>query len=225
MWEISPWQLFLLGGPVMWPILLCSILATTIVIEKWLFFKSVDDDVMKLQNRLFELIRSNDMRAALAVCDQSRSLTGKILKAGVLQYGRSKDEVVAAMDEVSRCEVPRLEERLPALLTIGNITPLLGLLGTVTGMCSLFHTIQTRAAVMNPIISGDIAGGIWQALITTAAGLVVAIPVLAAYNHFVNCQNKYALEMEKSAVTLANFLMHVAETRPETNRGKDFELS
>jgi len=219
MWEISPWQLFLLGGPVMWPILLCSIFTLAIVIEKLFFFKALKTDQTDLLNLIIASIRRNDIHEACAVCDRAQSLTAKVLKAGVLKYGSSKEVVTAAMDEAARLEVPRLEERLPALLTLGNITPLLGLLGTVTGMCSLFHVIQMRSAAMNPVTAGDIAGGVWQALITTVAGLLVSIPALSAYNHFVNCQNSYVLEMERSAVLLANFLTAVSETIPASDRG------
>ena len=95
---------------------------------------------------------------------------------------------------------------------IGNIAPLLGLLGTVTGMTASFHTIQVRAAAMNPVTPGDIAGGIWEALLTTVAGLVVAIPTFVAYNYFISRVNKTTLQMEKGAADLVHLLTQVTET-------------
>jgi len=86
------------------------------------------------------------------------------------------------MEDVSLFEIPKLESRLSALATIAHISPLLGLLGTVTGMTASFHTIQVRAAGLNPVTPGDLAGGIGEALLTTVAGLIVAIPTYTAIN-------------------------------------------
>ena len=219
MWEVSPWQLFLLGGPLMWPILVCSVVAAAIVIEKIVFFNSINENMSELKDRIFAAIRKNDIKSALVVCDRSNSPTAKILKAGLLQYGRGKREIMIAMEEAARFEVPCLEEKLPALSAVAGIAPLLGLLGTVTGMCAAFHMIQVRAAAMNPVMPADIAGGIWEALIATAAGLAVAIPAFLAHNFFVSYQNRYVLQMEKAAMDVSNFLEHIVEPGNSEDKG------
>lgn len=216
--QISPWQLFLLGGPVMWPILLCSIFALAIVIEKFFYYSSINVDMAALKERIFEAIKKNDLKGAVILCEGVRSPVAKVLRAGLLKFGDPKREIVESMEEASQFEVPHLEKRLSGLSTIGNVATLLGLLGTVMGMCTSFHTIQVRAAAMNPVTPGDIAGGIWQALITTVAGLIVAIPAFVAYNYFVSCANKYVLQMEKSALDLANFIAHFS-TGTRNERG------
>ena len=116
------------------------------------------------------------------------------------------------MEDVSLFEIPKLESRLSALSTIAQIAPLLGLLGTVTGMTASFHTIQVRASSLNPVTPGDLAGGIGEALLTTVAGLIVAIPAFVAYNYFVNRINHVVLDMERGATELTNFMCQISET-------------
>ncbi|NLE64566.1 MAG: MotA/TolQ/ExbB proton channel family protein [Elusimicrobia bacterium] len=211
--EMSPWQLFLKGGPIMWPILLCSIFACAIVIEKAIFFFLIDkEDVRLLKEKVFASVHRRDIKAAVAACEASKAPLARILKAGLLKHNKGREDIKEAMEEASQFEVPVLEKRLPALGTIGNIAPLLGLLGTVTGMTASFHTIQVRAAAMNPVTPGDIAGGIWEALLTTVAGLVVAIPTFVAYNYFISRVNKTTLQMEKGAADLVHLLTQVTET-------------
>jgi len=103
-------------------------------------------------------------------------------------------------------EVPRLEKNLGVLATIAHIAPLIGLLGTVTGMVRAFQVIEQKAVAMTPVNPGDLAGGIWEALITTVAGLAVAIPTYVAYNFLVTKVDGFVLEMEKSATDLVNIL-------------------
>jgi len=118
------------------------------------------------------------------------------------------------VEEAGLYEVPRLEKNMPALATVAHITPLLGLLGTVLGMVRCFQVIQDKATSLNPVSPGDLAGGIWQALLTTVAGLSVAIPTYVAYNYLINKVDGFVLDMEKSATDLINIL---------TERGVDYE--
>ena len=104
---------------------------------------------------------------------------------------------------------------MPILSTIAHITPLLGLLGTVVGMVRCFQVIQEKSTSLNPVSPGDLAGGIWQALVTTVAGLAVAIPAYVAYNYLINKVDGFVLEMERSATDLVNIL---------TQRGTDYEV-
>lgn len=206
--QISPWQLFLLGGPLMWPILLCSVFASAVVVEKFAYFSSIKIDVASLKERIFDAVRKNDIKNAVLLCEEVPSPAGKVLRAGLLKFGSPKEDVVQAMEEASEFEWPALEKRLSVLSAIGNIAPLLGLLGTVLGMCSSFHTVQVRALAMDLVTPGDIAGGVWQALITTAAGLFVAIPAYMAYNYFIGRVNDQVLQMEKAAADVADLMAH-----------------
>ncbi len=210
--HITPWQLFLLGGPMMWPILLCSILALAITIEKFFYYASINGDMSLLKERIFDAVKKNDIKSAVVLCEKEGSPVANVLKAGLLKFGGSKDEITRAMEDASQFEMPFLEKRLAVLSAVGNVAPMLGLLGTVLGMCIAFHTIQVRAIAMNPVTPGDIAGGMWQALITTVAGLMVMIPSTTAYHYFVSSANKYALQMEKVATDLADLIASFSTT-------------
>jgi biopolymer transport protein ExbB len=133
-----------------------------------------------LKNHVFEALKQNDVKKAMEVCDRYGSPLTKVIKAGLLKFGCSKDEVMRAMEEAAPFEVATLEDRLSILSTVGQVAPLLGFLGTVCGMAVTFYTIHARSVAMNPVAPADVAGGLWQALLTTVAGLVVAVPTLIA---------------------------------------------
>jgi len=212
-WEINAGQLLIAGGPVMVPIILCSVIAFGIVLSKLIYFGSLQTDTHKLKNRVFDLLKENRIDEAIAVCQANKSPVAKILKAGILKSGESKETIKEAMEDISLFEIPKLEKRFTALSTIAHVTPLLGLLGTVTGMTGSFHTIQARASTMNPVTPADLAGGIWEALLTTVAGLIVAIPTFVAYNYLLSRVNAFVLEMERAATELLNFLRNMNEEK------------
>jgi len=214
-WEISLWKLILAGGPIMAPIILCSVFALGIVIEKLIYFSSIKTDTIKLKNQVFEHVKNNKLKEAVELCEINPAPVARILKAGLLKSGASRDEIKEAIEDVSLFEIPKLERRLNALATIAHVAPLLGLLGTVTGMTGSFHTIQVRSTTLNPVTPGDLAGGIWEALLTTVAGLVVAIPTFVAYNYCISQVNHHVLEMERIATELVNFLSQIAEAESE----------
>ncbi len=212
-WGMNVWGLIKAGGPIMAPILLCSLFALAIVIEKFIFFASIKTDVPKLKKEIFQYIKENKIKEAAELCDKNPSPVARILKAGIVKFGASREEIKENIEDMSLYEIPRLEGRLNALATIAHISPLLGLLGTVTGMTSNFHTIEVRANSLNPVAAGDLAGGIYEALLTTVAGLFVAIPTYVAYNYFVHRLNHIILEMERAATELINFMCHMTEIR------------
>jgi len=123
-----------------------------------------------------------------------------------LKYDRPRPQIKEAIEDAALYEVPKLEKNLSVLATLAHISPLLGLLGTVTGMVRCFQTIQAKATSFHPVSPGDLAGGIWEALLTTVIGLAVAIPTFVAYNYLVNRVNSFILELEKASTELVNFL-------------------
>jgi biopolymer transport protein ExbB len=208
--EFTPWQLFVMGGPLLVPIAICAVFALTIVIQKFDHFRSCDEGIRLLKDRLLGQVRQNNIKQAILSCDASGSWGAPVLKAGLMRFGGSRQEIMEAMEDAARFEVPKLEKGLVILSTIASITPLLGLLGTVLGLCGAFHIIQVRAAAMNPVAPGDIAGGIWQALITTVVSLVVAIPVFIIYNYFVNKIHLLVRDIEKVSLRLADLMTRVS---------------
>lgn len=206
LWRMSIWQLFLSGGPVMWPILLSSVFAFAIIMEKFWYLHKINIGTQEFLSKILDKMKRHEIKEALQVCDSTKSPIAHILKAGILKYDRPRQQIVETIEEASLYEVPKMEKNLTMLATIGHIAPLLGLLGTVTGMVRCFQTVQTKSMSLHPVSPGDLAGGIWEALLTTVAGLIVAIPTYVAYNYLVSRINYYVLEMEKASTELVNFL-------------------
>jgi len=200
------WQVFLAGGPVMWPILLCSIVALALIIERLWYLHKMDIDSQEFLANILDKIKRHQIKEALQFCDNTEHPMSNILKAGILKYDRPRSQIKEAIEDASLYEVPKLEKNLPLLATIAHISPLLGLLGTVTGMVVSFHTIQTKSVTAYPVSPGDLAGGVWQALLTTVAGLLVAIPAFVAYNYLASRINNIVLGIEKASTELVNFL-------------------
>ena len=132
-----------------------------------------------------------------------RAPIARIIKAGLLRYNRSKEDIREAIEDAGQLEIPRLERYLTALSTCAHVTPLLGLLGTVQGMIKCFATIENKQGQVNP---SDLAEGIANALITTFTGLFVAIPTLVVYNYLVARVDTMVLEMEVSSSELVDAL-------------------
>src|SRR3989338_10249383 len=200
------WDMIQKGGPVMWPIILCSILAFAILLERLYNLNRAKIDTVDFMNRIGATLKRNKIMEAIEMCNNTPGPIAQIMKAGILKHDRQRQEVREAIEDAGVHEVPRLEKNLSALATIAHISPLLGLLGTVTGMVRCFQTIQAKSMSLHPVSPGDLAGGIWEALLTTVAGLIVAIPTFVAYNYLVNRIDNFVLEMEKAATELVNFL-------------------
>ena len=194
------------GGPVMYPIIFCSILALAIVIEKLYHLYRIKIDTKDFMNSIELTIKRNRIAEAIKVCDRTHGPIANIVRAGILKHDRSRQEIRESIDDAGHQEVPIIEKHLSLLATIGHISPLLGLLGTVTGMVRAFQIIQEKSISFNPVSPGDLAGGIWEALLTTVAGLIVAIPTVVAYNYLVAKVEEFVLEMERSATQVMNIL-------------------
>ena len=200
------WDLIQKGGPLMYLIILCSIVATAVVIERLYHLRRAKIDSDKFMESISNTVKRNRIMDAVDLCEKTPGPIAHIIKAGILKHDRSRHEIKEAIEDAGIYEVPRLEKNLGALATIAHISPLLGLLGTVTGMVRAFQIIQEKATSLHPVSPGDLAGGIWEALITTCAGLIVAIPTFVAYNYLVSRVKSFILEMERTATDLINIL-------------------
>jgi biopolymer transport protein ExbB len=200
------WDIIAKGGPLMYLIILCSIVALAVVIERMYHFYRAGININKFMQSISNTLKRNRIREALDLCEQTSGPVAYVMKAGILKHDRSRQEIKEAIEDAGIYEVPRLEKNLGALATIAHISPLLGLLGTVTGMVRAFQVIQEKATTLHPVSPGDLAGGIWEALITTVAGLIVAIPTFVAYNYLVSRVKGFILEMERAATELLGIL-------------------
>ncbi len=200
------WEFMQKGGPIMWPILLCSVIAFAIVIERLVRLRQEQIDTKSFMEQISKALKRNKIMEALDLCDRTGGPIAAILKAGILKHDRPRNEVREAIEDASIHEVPRLERNLPVLSTIAQVAPLLGLLGTVTGLVNSFQVIETKASAVNPVNPGDLAGGIWEALLCTTFGLCVAIPTYVAYNYLASRVDGFVLDMERSATDLLTIL-------------------
>jgi biopolymer transport protein ExbB len=194
------------GGPVMWVIFMCSVIALAVVIERIFQLRRSNIDTAKFMNEISNLLKRNKILEAIGMCNQTPGPSPRVMKAGILKHDRSRPEIREAIEDAAVGEVPILEKNLSILATIAHITPLLGLLGTVIGMLNCFQAIEQKSTALQPVNPRDLAGGIWQALLTTVFGLCVAIPTYVAYNYLVNKVNGFITDMEKNATDLVNFL-------------------
>ncbi len=194
------------GGPIMWPILLCSVIAFAIVIERLIRLRAEQINTKSFMEQISKSLKRNKVMEALELCDRTGGPIANILKAGILKHDRPRHEIRESIEDASIHEVPRLERNLPVLATVAHVSPLLGLLGTVTGMVAAFQVIESKASALNPVNPGDLASGIWEALLTTVFGLCVAIPTYVAYNYLVSRVDGFVLDMERSATDLLNIL-------------------
>ena len=194
------------SGAIIYPIILCSIIAFGIILERLYYLRKIKIDTVAFMNNIEAVLKRNKIAEAVKICEDTPGPIARIIKAGLLKHDRPRQEMREAIEDAGHQEVPRLEKYIKILATIAHIAPLLGLLGTVTGMAKAFQVIQMKAVALNPVNTADLAGGIWQALLTTAAGLIVAIPAIVAYHYLVSKVQDFVLEMERSATELINIM-------------------
>lgn len=192
-----------LGGILMWPIMACSVIALAVTLERLWRLRRAQTSMRDFVDAMRSVLRQRRMQEALTLCDETDTPVARVVKAGVLKHDRPKADIRDAMQDAGRLEVPRLERYLGALATCTSVAPLLGLLGTVIGMIKCLAVVMHKGG---QVIPGDLAEGIGNALITTAAGLSVAIPSLIAYNYLVSRVDNLVLEMEVSSSELVELL-------------------
>jgi len=195
-------ELFQKGGFLMYPIFFCSLLAIAIFFERMFYLKSMKTSTRKFSNRISDLIRKGNINFAITACRKNYSPISQIILAALLKYGSSREEIKEAIEDTANKEITVLEKNLPILATVGNIAPLLGLLGTVFGMIKGFQVISALG-VGNP---EALAGAISEALLTTAFGLSVAIPTIVAYNYLIHRVDRQIKEMESISVEILELL-------------------
>ncbi|MBX5462933.1 MAG: MotA/TolQ/ExbB proton channel family protein [Steroidobacteraceae bacterium] len=194
------WEIVRAGGPLMWPIILCSIAAAAIVLERLWTLQDRRVLPRELTQKVWQLIETNQINDKVIAALEQNSPLGRVLAAGLANRHRPREVLMERLEDTGRHVIHELERFLNTLGTIAAIAPLLGLLGTVTGIIKAFNAIQAGGM-------GDpraLSGGIAEALITTAAGLVVAIPSLFAYRLLRSKVDGIVVAMEKDAIRLAD---------------------
>ncbi len=181
------------GGPILWIIMVLSVLATAIILERLLYFKRIKVDEDKLFQRIKGAIEKQHFDEALSICDSNVSPLTGLMQVGINHREQPDYVQKEVLKDAARQEIPQLERFLTPLGTIAHISPLLGLLGTVTGNIKSFGILGGGISMGDPSI---LAKGISEALITTAAGLIVSIPAVIFYNYLVNKVETILIKME-----------------------------
>jgi len=194
---------FLRGGIMMYPLFLASVLALAIIINKVYVLSRATTNERELMGKIRELLNRKMVEQAGVVCKNSKGPVASILKAGLSQYDKGQKAMEVAFETQASEEVPRLERYLPALATIAAVSTLMGFTGTVTGMIRAFDSIAAASATSPAIV----ASGISEALITTAAGLLIAIPTLLFYRYFVHRVDKFVSGIERYCKELIRILV------------------
>jgi biopolymer transport protein ExbB len=212
------WELIVKGQWFMAPLLVCSVVTVAVILERFLALRTQRREAAAFLAEFDRLVRVRDLDGARALCESRPSVMAEMMLAGLDRYDELRrqdslaflhDQVNRAIEEQGSFAVAELEAHIGMLAGVGTIAPLLGFAGTVTGMIEAFDAI----AAANDINVTLVASGISEALITTAAGLLIAIPAMVAFNYFTKQVGELALAMEGSANSLLGELVRVAIDR------------
>lgn len=192
---------FVKGGPhIMGPLYALFLIGLAFIIERFIALSRAKINTAEFLTKIRAALRSKNVKEAVKICETFKGPIASILKTGLMKYGDPKEEIEKTMENAAMHEIARLERGLPILSTISNLAPIIGFLGTVTGMIVSFDAL---AKLNDP---GQVAQGISQALITTAGGLITSIPMLLGYSYFTTRVNSFIREIESaSAVLMESF--------------------
>lgn len=196
------WELIQNGGIIMGAIIFLSLLAVIIIIERLIYFRKIKTDETALLNRLQSALEKKHYDEALNICETRPSPITNLMKVGIEHRNQPESVIREVIMDAANMEIPELERFLSALGTIAHIAPLLGLLGTVTGNIQTFGLLGGQIQTDSNLL----AGGISQALATTAAGIIVSIPATVFYNYLVSKVNHIIIRLQNRVNSLVLLL-------------------
>jgi biopolymer transport protein ExbB len=205
--EITFFDLLIEGGILMIPILLLFLISCYVIVERWSAISRSHTDTERFLGNIEGILKSGKQADALAYCDDHDKPLARIIKAGIKRLGRPIRDIEDAIDNAGKKEIFYLEKRMNWLATVAGVAPLLGFTGTVTGMIEAFMEIQSLQGNANP---SALAGGIWEALITTAAGLIVGLIAFGFYNFLLGRINRSIFELENASADFIDLLQSPA---------------
>jgi biopolymer transport protein ExbB len=186
------------GGVLMYPILMCSVLALAIFLERFIRFSRTKSRGAGLAEKTIDLVKRGKADDARGLAISSNSPMGRVLAKALDVSGQDRETLETVIAHATEEEVRGLSTYTQVLATIGNIAPMLGLLGTVMGMIKAFMVIQQMGGKVNAAV---LAGGIWEAMLTTAFGLAVALPTMVAHSYLLSRVDKFEARLQEGAVT------------------------
>lgn len=200
--QLNLLQLIIKGGWVMIPIVLLSVMGFYIFFERYFTLRKANKDESKLLVQVRELIKQGNLAAALSLCKQTNTPIGRMLQKGLLRIGKPIKEIEGAIENVGKLEVAKLEKNISVLGIIAGIAPMLGFVGTISGVIKIFYNIS----LSDNISIGIIAGGLYEKMITSAAGLIVGILAYVGH-HILNLMvDKIILKLETESIDFIDLL-------------------
>ncbi len=191
------------GGWLMVPIILCSLIAVLVIVNRFLVLQKSKSNTNQLIMKIRSLVLKGTKKDAIDLCSNTSGPAAYVLKEGLIRSEKSKEEIQSAIESAGKEQIYYLERHLGILATIAGVAPLIGFLGTVTGMIEAFMEIERLSGNVNAAV---LAGGIWVALMTTAAGLIVGIPAYIFYNYLVSRVGRIVFDIEGSSTELLELL-------------------
>ena len=201
--SVSVLSLALKGGPLMIPIAISSIVAIYIFIERWLTVNRADKSPDSFMESIKGLVLKGDINGAKIICSQFDNPVARMIEKGLSRIGSPLKTIEASVENVAKIELFRLEKNLSVLATISGVAPMMGFLGTVMGMVQAFISIAQEEGTISPKL---LSNGIYEAMITTVAGLIVGIIAYLGYNYLVTRVSKLVHKMEYSAIEFIDLL-------------------
>jgi len=199
------WELMFKGGWIMWPIMVCSIAAAVLFLERVFHLHRAQIKPDDFLSGIYTIVNRGNTAEAVSICDQTPGPVAHMVRTALLHSDEPPLELKQTINKAGLGEIPRLEKNLGGLLTIAQLTPMLGLMGTVVGLIRVFMAMEQHAPLAE---IGDLSAGIWQALTTTAVGIAVSIPAFAAYNFLLSRVENITLNMEYAAEEIYRFLIY-----------------
>ncbi len=207
--ELSLWDLTVKGGWVMIPIILLSFVAAYIFIERYYVIRQATKEDINFMNRIKDYIHEGKIDAAMALCKSTDTPSARMVEKGISRLGRPLQDISTAIENVGKLEISKLEKGFPTLATITGAEPMLGFLGTVIGMVQSFYAMSQAG---NNVEVSMMSGGIYTALITTVAGLIVGILGYFAYNTLVVRVEKVVFNLEATLTEFMDILNEPAKS-------------
>jgi len=196
-------DLILNGGPVVWALAVISVMALTLFLQKLLELHRAQIHTGDFLVGLYNVLRRGNTVEAVSNCEDTPGPVAQLVRAALLKAEDPPEEIAKAVQQAGISEIPRLEHRLNLLATLGKIAPMLGLLGTVLSMMDALLVMKMQAPLGH---MDDLSGHLWRAMLTTAMGLSISIPIYAGYNLLVSRIESLVLDMEFAASDIVSFL-------------------
>jgi len=192
------------GGIFVYPLLFVALVSVWIFIQRFFHFWRAQIDVAEFTAGVRNLARQNRISEAVNLCATTPGPVAAILHSALLCYGQPRSQVMEALDRTAQIEISRLDHNLSVLASLGRVAPLIGLLGTIAGVMNLFYVVQIEPPYVQ---QASLAQGLWQALITTAMGLIIAIPDHFAYDYLTSRVRHFVDDMSLASSEILEIIL------------------